>query len=224
MKKQQECTPQSKKSSKDCFSEISKFFEVLGKHNLNPIEFQLLYDASVSNSLSATQRYMHHERIDSLEMGEWITSRGHAGKDGMSCTEKGLALLAEVNELFAKPAKKKTVIAIPAVMVTTYNELFPRIKIPMTGKYARSNEKELTKSFEWFINEYGFDWKTILTATEKYVMEKEADNWAYMRTSKYFLRKQGDNRVWSSDLADYCMAILGGVDDGPKNHFQENIV
>ena len=44
-----------------------------------------------------------------------------------------------------------------------------------------------------------------------------------MKTSQYFIAKEGKNKVKSSDLADYCDMIRDGVQ--PDNdHFKEKVV
>ena len=45
----------------------------------------------------------------------------------------------------------------------------------------------------------------------------------YMKTSQYFIAKEGKNKVKSSDLADYCDMIVDGVSTEDE-HFKENVV
>lgn len=208
------------------YSGIFRLFEVLNNHRISESQLRLLYLLCGKSSLKNTIVDIHQNEIDVLIIGGWLS--GWTGQtensNQYSLTEKGFAFLQEIDELFLKP-KKKILPDIPAEMVTVYNEIFPKIKIPMTGKYARCNESELTKSLQWFIHEYGFDWETILKATTRYVNEREVENWNYLQTSKYYIRKQDSNKVWVSNLADACMAIVNGIgDDESKNHFKEKIV
>lgn len=108
--------------------------------------------------------------------------------------------------------------------VAAYIETFPKIKLP-TGKPARSNFNEVCDAFDWFFRTYSdnYSWETILEATENYVAEYQKNNWMYMRTSKYFIRKQNSDKTWASDLAEYCEMLKNGVDND-VNKFSDRVV
>lgn len=98
--------------------------------------------------------------------------------------------------------------------VIEYNDIFPKAKIPTSGKAARSSPRELMDSFRWFLlNNPQYSWDVILKATTKYVEQKRPDDWRYMRTSQYFIRKQNSDKTWISDLANYCQQIVDDNDD-----------
>jgi hypothetical protein len=100
--------------------------------------------------------------------------------------------------------------------IEQYNLIFPNIKLP-SGKYARSNVKNLENAFRWFFDNYDYDWDTIFSASKKYIREYADNQYNYMRTSQYFIRKQEDGRQFMSELANYCEIILNKpVDDTPK--------
>jgi hypothetical protein len=163
--------------------------------------------------------------LSTLAFMGWIDCWVGQEETDYKLTEKGLTLMQEIEELFVKPKKQKVVIDIPDAIVTAYNLIFPKVKIPTSGKYARTNEGQLKKSFQWFLAEYPqYSWETILQATQRYVGQKEQENWNYMRTSGYFIRKQDANKVWTSDLADFCMQVVEGIEDDTQQHFVEKIV
>jgi myo-inositol catabolism protein IolC len=92
-----------------------------------------------------------------------------------------------------------------------FNDLFPEVKIPTSGKHARDPVKEVAEALMWFIPTYEFDMDIVLAATEMYVKEFEVKDWQFMRTSKYFIRKQQKDKTWISDLANYCQQVVDGV-------------
>jgi len=96
-------------------------------------------------------------------------------------------------------------------LASMYNELFPAIKIPTSGKYAKDPEREVVEALMWFVKEYHFDLDVIIAAAEMYVKEYEIKDWNYMQTSKYFVRKQQKDKTWISNLANYCQQVVDGV-------------
>jgi len=92
------------------------------------------------------------------------------------------------------------------------NNTFPnKLKIPTSGLMARSPLKEVVDAISWFRGNYEYDWKTIVAATVAYVSEFSVSDYNYMRTSKYFIRKQLQDKTWGSTLANYCEQIKGGI-------------
>lgn len=116
------------------------------------------------------------------------------------------------------------------VRIVEYNNIFPeKTKIPTSGKMARSAPRELMDGFRWFLlNNPLFTWEIILQATQIYVDQKRQENWEFMRTSQYFIRKQNPDKTWHSDLANYCQQVLDGEhsDDKSQNEsaYKEKIV
>jgi hypothetical protein len=193
-----------KKQTKQGFS---KLFDLIEKEDLNLYGFSQLYFLQ--------EKPLSDELVDVFRIAGWIDSEKIPTKKLKNLREK-------VNELF-KPVKKQEII-IPEDKVILYNTRFPSIKISTSQKYARSNVKTLAKAFQWFMKEYDYSWEVIIEATERYVQEKAANEYSYMRTSMYFIRKQGDNKVWTSDLADYCQQVLDGIEPEEKFIFQERVV
>lgn len=91
--------------------------------------------------------------------------------------------------------------------VNKYKEMFPNIKLP-NGKPARSATGNLEKTFRWFFENFDYSWETIFKASGYYVNKYQKVEWKFMRTSQYFIKKDG-----LSDLADFCEIVLTGGDD-----------
>jgi hypothetical protein len=106
--------------------------------------------------------------------------------------------------------------------IDAYVKLFPNKKLS-SGKYARVPAKSLENAFRWFFENYEYDWQTIFSATQKYIAEYETKNYDYMRTSRYFIRKQNVDKSWDSDLAVYC-EYLNDAPENDENPFEELIV
>lgn len=153
----------------------------------------------------------------------------HLEKEGFikdnELTLKGKKVIVKFENYFIK-AKKKTSIQLMgkkfSVRLNEYREVFPEGKLP-SGKPARVNIRTLENSFRWFFENYDFSWDEIIDATKMYVNEYRDDQYMYMKTSQYFICKEGKNKVKSSDLADYCDMIRDGVEP-EDDHFKEKVV
>ena len=111
---------------------------------------------------------------------------------------------------FFKKTKKKTANNLMGndhiTHIKRYVSMFPNKKLP-SGKYARVNPKNLENSFRWFFENFDYSWELIFKATEKYVKDYELNNFDYMRTSQYFIRKQSADKTWESEVANYCELV-----------------
>jgi hypothetical protein len=142
-------------------------------------------------------------------------------------TEKAYALFGELEKLFKLVKSGKNTVFIDLAHVKAYNELFPAIKYPHTGKYARCNDADLVSAFTRFFQMYPTftNWNIILKVTRQYVQERERENWAYARTAKYFVIKQMSDRSYVSNLAEHYKMELDGIGDStPQNFADEKVV
>ena len=143
----------------------------------------------------------------------------------VNLTIKGKRIISKFENYFIK-AKKRTSIQLMGkkfnLKLNEYREIFPAGKLP-SGKPARVNVKSLENSFRWFFENYDFSWDEIMHAAKMYVNEYRDKNYMYMKTSQYFIAKEGKNKVKSSDLADYCDMIRDGVQP-EEDHFKEKVV
>lgn len=177
-----------------------EMFDEMSRYNLSPNQYYLL--CCIRDSVTPLKINMHLE-LRNLVSNEWLT------KDN-KLTPKSITLIDKLEKLFSIQ-KKKTSSQLMGKgykeNVTKYKEMFPNIKLP-TGKAARSAAGNLEKTFRWFFENFDYSWDTIFSATAHYINKYQKVEWAYMRTSQYFIRK--DN---ISDLADYCDIVLTGGDD-----------
>ena len=141
-------------------------------------------------------------------------------------TEHALATINNIETLFITPKKLKQ----NELMGDDYKKdisdfinSFPTTKLP-NGKYARSNTKNIETNFQWFFENYEYSWETIKQATHMYVSEYRANNYLYMRTALYFIRKNDGTKTVHSDLADYCDKIKNNVSYTPQKYFKTKIL
>tara|TARA_R100000734_G_C3286785_1_gene79334 strand:+ start:267 stop:854 length:588 start_codon:yes stop_codon:yes gene_type:complete len=195
---------------------MEEIFNLLLKNKINPNEFYVLYN--IKHKIKTGKIVNLSLELTRLKNNKWL-------KDDNKLSDKAIMLIQNV-ESFFKVQKKKTSVALmgPEFIekMKEYSEIFPKFKLP-SGKYARTNIKTLEGTFKWFFNNFDYEWETILKAAKNYVEEYEMNNYKYMRTSQYFVRKQNQDKTYDSELADYCEAVISGIDQ-QKNHFKERVV
>lgn len=198
---------------------MDEIFNKLTKANLTPNQLYILW--CKKNNIIPVMNVSISLELKRLE-GEWVNI---ANK---SLTDKSIKLLHELDTYF-KNSKKKTSENILgenfSSKIDEYLDIFPKFKLP-SGKYARSDKKNLENNFRWFFETHTYTWETVLQATKMYVDEYERQGYKYMRTSQYFIRKQNViEKIFESELANYCEAYLSGSSDmRSDNHFSERVV
>ena len=197
---------------------MDEIFNKLIKEKLTPNSLYVLHciknKVSVSKSLANSDLEVHRLLAD-----DWLT-------DNLQLSSKSLIFMEELGSYFRKSKKKTSKVLMGDsfdICIKKYNELFPAKKLG-SGKYARTNVKNLEAGFRWFFSTYEYDWKTILQATKKYIQEYEMKNYEYMRTSQYFIRKQGSDKSFESDLATYCDMLNYEGPNEDLDIFKEKIV
>lgn len=183
-----------------------EMFDEMSRHGLSPNQYYLL--CCIKDSVTPLKINMHLE-LRNLVSNQWITSDN-------KLLPKSISLIDSIEKLFSIQKKKTSNILMGKGYkdnISKYREMFPNIKLP-NGKAARSAVGNLEKAFRWFFENFEYDWDTVFKATAHYINKYQKDQWNYMRTSQYFIRK--DNL---SDLADYCDIILtGGDNDEERRH------
>ena len=196
---------------------MDEIFNKLIKEKLTPNSLYVLH--CIKEKVSASDKLVNSDlEVHKLLVDGWLD-------DKLQLSHKSIIFMEEINSYFRKSKKKTSKDLMGAsfdVCIKTYNEIFPAKKLG-SGKYARTNVKNLETGFRWFFSTYEYDWKTIIEATKKYVQEYEMKNYEYMRTSQYFIRKQNPDKSFESDLATYCDMIQDGSSD-EENIFREKIV
>ena len=195
---------------------MTEIFNLMTKEGLTPNSFYVLY--CIKENLVPSKTVSKTLECKKLISQEWIT-------DDLQLTSKSIIFTGKIDGYFKK-SKKKTSKALLGdnfmQNISAYVKIFPNKKLS-SGKYARVPAKSLENAFRWFFENYEYDWKTIFSATQKYIAEYESKNYEYMRNSQYFLRKQNLDKSWNSDLAVYC-EYLNDEPESDENPFEELIV
>lgn len=183
----------------------SAFFNKLKAKDLSVQQYYLLYKLYHKPQLNRNAYVIFQEKFKGI--------MAYINED---CTlnDKGIKLVESMESIF-KPLKQLKTLELLGPnhkeKIEEFLDIFPAGKLP-NGKYARTNKKTIEENFKWFFQEYQYDWDLVLQATEKYVDEYRMDNYKFMRTAMYFIKKLIDGTV-QSELATYCEAILNGDDD-----------
>jgi hypothetical protein len=187
------------------------FFAKLQKKNLRPSEYYFLF-YSYMNPSKVSERDKTY-----LFLNKYCTDK--------KLNEEGIKLIEEIDNLF-KPIKKIKSINLlgddAEKNIDVFLELFPTHKLP-NGKYARGNKKNIRENFMWFFQEYNYSWDVILKATETYIKEYQRNNYQYMRTAMYFIKKVIDGTA-VSELANYCDIVNSSTDYIPERFIKTKVV
>lgn len=195
---------------------MDEIFNTLIKNLLTPNQLYILH--CLKNKTVPHSSINISLEIERLKNGKWV-------EEDNSLTAKSVALIDSLDAYFRKSKKKSNedIIGVDYISkIRAYVELFPKGNLP-SGKPARSNPKNLETNFRWFFETFDYDWETVYGATKMYLDEFERNNFKYMRTSQYFVRKQNQDKSFESELANYCELYLSG-DVTDNTHFSENVV
>jgi hypothetical protein len=195
---------------------MTEIFNRLVQENISPNAYYVLHSLHekvkphnfVSASLECTR----------LKNDGWLN-------ENLELTHKSLIFIQELNGFFKKTNKKTSKALMGedfADKIAEYINIFPNKKLS-SGRYARTNPKNLESAFKWFFDNYGYSWDIILQATEKYIKDYEIRNYEYMRTSQYFIRKQAIDKSFESELANYC-ELLKSNPDIDQVYFKDDVV
>jgi len=196
--------------------EIVTVFNSIIEEGLTPNQFYLLY--CINESMSPPLINMYQE-LRYLVVNDWVKDNTSATGPSYELTVKAHTIITKVGSYLGVQVKA----AMNTIMgdefnknCETYNNIFPRMKLP-SNKAARAPIKEIITAFKWFFENYDYDWEIIHAATEAYIDAEKSKNFRYTRTSKYFIRKQDTDKSWSSDLAAFCELIKNGEEfEDPK--------
>jgi len=192
-------------------------FNQMTLENLTPNQFYLLY--CINNEISPPNINIHQE-IRLLLNDGWIIKDG----EKYIVDPKGASLISKIESFFNIHNKKSNNSLMGNDFeenAEKYNNTFPRMKLG-SNKPARAPLKEILTAFKWFFEEYNYTWETIIQAASLYIESERVKGFKYTRTSKYFIRKQDQDKSWTSDLASYCDLVLNG-EDFEKDDFKENV-
>lgn len=193
-----------------------EMFNLISSAKLNPNEYYLL--CCIRESTTPVHINLNLN-LRTLKVKGFVDEHNQLSVEGM-------ILIDSIERLFTVQKKKTSVQVLGAdykEKIKTYRETFPNKKLP-SGKTARSNASNCENAFRWFFLNNDYTWEIILEATSNYVWEFQQNNYKYMRTAQYFIRKQESDRTFSSDLADYCDSVVTGTDFNEDQSFKSKVV
>ncbi len=194
---------------------MKEIFDRLVKNDLTPNSYYVL--DCIKNKIIPNKFVNKSLEVKRLQTDGWL-------KEDLHLTSKSLIFMEEIGGFFKKTKKKTSKNLMGenfTVCIKAYNEIFPSKKLG-SGKYARTNVKNLEGAFRWFFENFDYSWETIYKATKKYVSDYELQNFNYMRTSQYFVRKQTVDKTWESDLANYC-EMVNSVEYEETVYFKDEV-
>lgn len=198
---------------------MEEYYKFLLKKKLTPDDIIILYSIQQDVSYCGQITDFETKSVNLIAKGYLTFSEGR-----YFITHQGLLLVQEANEFFKKNvsrSKVKVTFEEWEAYIEAYREMFP--------KHHRNNPRVLYERFRWFIEEYQYDWNTILGATEKY-LEHESKNAGgmYIKKSMYFIKKEeksGGKATTQSVLADWCDSYKRGeIEEEKPRYFGDNIV
>lgn len=196
-----------------------EFFDEMSKNDLSPNQYYIL--CCIRDGVSCLVVNSQLE-LRILKSKDWITqAEVKKNVHEYKLTPKAYTLIDQLETLFRINKKKTNKQLLGDSFknnIVSYREMFPNQKLP-SGKAARSAVGNLEKAFRWFFENFDYSWEVILQATAVYINEHQKNNYLYMRTSQYFIRK--DNL---SDLADICDNILSGGYQEEKKLYSVKVV
>lgn len=184
-----------------------QLWTTLIKHNITPNQIYFLdccrYKIKAGNLIN--------EQAESSV----AKAKGYLTDEGI-LTNKAMLILEEFETYLVKTKKKVATEVLGDNFIQKigeYRSIFPAQKLP-SGELARQSVQELKDKFIWFFKTYPeFDWQLVLDATDYYVYTKSKDNYMYMATSSYFIKKTDPRtRLFRSGLADHCQILLENPD------------
>lgn len=191
---------------------MKKLFDTIVQGLITPNQLYLLY--CIREKIEPELINIHSE-LRALKLIGYVDKK-------IQITPKGELVLQECEPMVKSKQPKKTA-EVSMEFIESYRELWPNEKLP-SGKYARSDKKNLMTNFIWFFSNYEYDLDTVLKATALYIDEHASKNYKYMRTSQYFIKKSDVDKSASSDLANYCEIIQSGNIPSTDNPFQDKVV
>ena len=197
---------------------MNEIFNKLIKAGITPNSFYYLY--SISQNIAPNIFINASIESKRLQSDAWLD-------DNNNLTAKANVLIEWIDAYF-KVSKKKTSVCKMGEnymeKIEEYLKIFPTFKLP-SGKYARSDKKNLENNFRWFFDNHEYSWEIVLESTKRYVDEYEANGYKYMRTSQYFIRKQNAaEKSFESELANYCDMLNNGTETYNDFKFKEKVV
>lgn len=192
-----------------------QMFTILNSKGITPNQFYLL--CCMKESIQAEGINVHTEL-------RGLIDKNMINPDVLLLPEAH-ALIAQLESFFSVHKQKTTRQLLGADFkekIQQYREHWPKKRVPQ-GYYVTNTLENLEGAFRWFFKNYDYSWDIILQATLRYLDEKQRDNWNYTMKSQFFIRKQQQDKSWSSELANYCELIISGEEPEDDAHFKETV-
>lgn len=188
---------------------MRKLYNSLGKHELTPNEFYVLWCLEHKKECTLS---------DTPAILDRLKSKGHV-KEG-KLDKKISKLVERLDMMFSDdPAKRMSLTTSYSDNIIKYQEMWPKGKVGVNNRRLWTSAKNIEAAFKWFFNHYNYDWELVLRATEFYLNQEDDKGYPFTRTSKYFIRKMDPGMGSNSELADYCELILDGETEEKVQHF-----
>lgn len=188
---------------------MKKLFDFLADNKISPNGLYVLH--------STYNGYRHLNYVNIITEQYRLELSGYLEKaqdNSYKITNKGLMLLkdSEKHVKAIKDVNKKGSFKEWEDNIIAFNEIFPKGRRPGTSLGYRTPPKELFSRFAWFFDEYPeYNWDMVLDATKKYVNKFDEENdYTFLQTAKYFIKKDDRNKSTSSTLASICYMINEG--------------
>jgi hypothetical protein len=176
-----------------------------------------LFDFLVKNQITPNQWFVLYCRAKKVDYGSYLsvypelTALRFQGflteANPPELTDKGRSVIVESISFFDKQPSDLSGKTFEA-QIEVFRAMFPDRRNGTTP--YRTSVKELTPRFQWFFRNYHYNWDQILLATQHYLLDV---NPMYMRTAKYFIKKQYVDKNITSDLANYCSCLEADSDE-----------
>ena len=141
---------------------MDEIFNLLIKKQLSPNQLYILY--CIKHKIKTNDFINDALEVKRLQSTDWLEA-------DMKLAGKAIILLQELESYF-KNSKKKTSTTLMGdnfmENIDVYLDIFPKFKLP-SGKYARSDKKNLENNFRWFFESHTYTWETVINATKTYV-------------------------------------------------------
>lgn len=200
-----------------------EMFHMISEKNLTPNQFYLLCCLKEN---TASQNINLHVDLRSLIINGFVKDISDTSGKRYELQPTAISFIEKVNGFFRLHKKKTSNQAMGKGYedkIQDYLNVFPKMKLP-SGKAARTDKKNVEVAFKWFFENHEYSWETIIQATTLYVDEYRRNNYKYMQTSQYFVRKMMSDRTWSSELANWCSNVESGDIDNEQDYFSEKVV
>ena len=157
-------------------------FKRLVQLGLTPDKYCFLVSRALGEEFVFWQGFHKEMMVSDLVLSGFITQ-------DLSLTDKSKAFLKEYS----------TSTINVEVLAEKVRDEFPK-GVKTGGQNVRGNLKDMIKKLRKFIKDYGYTEDEILRATRMYVARYKLAQYKYMKTSSYFIHKQGDGSLLASEI------------------------